>query len=111
MKITDEMIEAGARAMHNHEYTCDLSERDGWLQDDYKEQARVCLEAALQTKLTEQDKLLEVMGEALAYTKLKTQEQRREIEADGFCSANPVIIEIAINPALAQYQSYKAGWE
>jgi len=54
----------------------------------------------LQTKLTEQDKLLEVMGEAI-------EKGQAAIDSDkGYCNA-----AIALNKARLQYQSYKAGRE
>lgn len=35
----------GARAMHNYAYTNDLSERDGFIQEEYLDNAKACAEA------------------------------------------------------------------
>ncbi len=38
-------LRAGAAAMHNAAYTNDLSERDGFIQEEYLENAKACAEA------------------------------------------------------------------
>jgi len=124
MKITDEMIEAAKRAI----YAChpDCYRKKKWLTtidpafeiieeaipyeeasqsnlDMCEKEAKAALEAALQTKLTEQDKLLEVMGEALDIA-------NRCIENGDLILVGSAYHSI-IKEELAQYQSYKAGRE
>jgi len=38
-----ETVEEVARAMHNSEYVCELSERDGFIQEGYIEQAQAAI--------------------------------------------------------------------
>lgn len=43
-----ETLEAVARGMHNSEYTCDLKERDGFIQEEYLMQAQAAIDAIKQ---------------------------------------------------------------
>ena len=94
--ITDEMIEAGAEAIKLRITEC-------FGVSVPKELAQACLEAALQTKLTEADKLLEVMGYSLEVA-------NRCIESGDLILVGSAYHSM-IKQDLAQYQSYKAGRE
>jgi len=70
---------------------------------------------ALQTKLTEADKLLEVMGEALEIASDTIGKPLgKELEPSEFvkheCKISGYVLH-AINSPLAQYKNYKAGRE
>ncbi len=101
MKITDEMIEAGAEAIHTTFSERPLKEALQCNQEYLREQSRLCLEAALQTKLTEQDKLIEVMVAGLE----KIVCEGTEVVDGGF------EVDGVANIALELLAKYKAGRE
>ncbi len=110
MKITDEMIEAGGIAIANAAGSM-ITEFKGQSADFTelrRKQSKACLEAALQTKLTEADKLLEVRPTCRELERIMHKEYPFEISE--VYSKQRIFKNLAIT--IREYlKSYKAGRE